>query len=208
MRTLARAVVICVIALFGSASMARADDTTCSGTIKATTVTGNIIVPANASCILDTVTVAGDVLVLENASLSVQAYVEPSTITGNVLADHCAFTLLEGTVTVGGEVQILNCNAKSGFAGPGIKIHGGFLCQNNLGPCEAWLGEIAGNAQIQNNRSTMASDVSLSTIDGNLQCLQNTPAPTHNAGPDWVTGKLQQDNVRRRSASEQRLRSS
>src|SRR5215475_10136428 len=80
MRTLARAVVICVIALFGSASMARADDTTCSGTIKATTVTGNIIVPANASCILDTVTVAGDVLVLENASLSVQAYVEPSTI--------------------------------------------------------------------------------------------------------------------------------
>jgi hypothetical protein len=37
----------------------------------------------------------------------------------------------------------------------------------------------------------VASDVSLNTIGGNLQCQQNTPAPTHNAGPDWVTGKLQ-----------------
>ena len=30
-----------------------------------------------------------------------------------------------------------------------------------------------------------------STIGGNLQCQQNTPAPTHNFGPDWVTGNLQ-----------------
>jgi Tannase and feruloyl esterase len=37
----------------------------------------------------------------------------------------------------------------------------------------------------------VASDVSLNTSGGNLQCQQNTPAPTHNAGPDWVTGKLQ-----------------
>jgi hypothetical protein len=37
----------------------------------------------------------------------------------------------------------------------------------------------------------VASDISLNTIGGNLQCQQNAPAPTHNAGPDWVTGKLQ-----------------
>jgi hypothetical protein len=58
-------------------------------------VEGNIVVPKNASCVLDTVNVTGDVLVLENANLSVQAYVEPSTLGGNLLADHCAFTLLE-----------------------------------------------------------------------------------------------------------------
>jgi hypothetical protein len=40
------------------------------------------------------------VLVLENANLSVQTYVEPSTIGGNVLADHCAFTN-----TIGGNLQ-------------------------------------------------------------------------------------------------------
>jgi pimeloyl-ACP methyl ester carboxylesterase len=189
MRTLAVALTICVVALFCDAPVASADDTTCSGVIKGTAVTGNVIVPKNASCILDTTSVTGDVLVLENANLSVQAYVEPSTIGGNVLADHCASTLLEGTVTVGGDLQILNCAAKSGFAGPGIKIGGSFLCQDNLGSCEAWLGEIKGNAQIQNNRSTVASDVSLSMIGGDLQCQQNTPAPTHDTGPDWVTGK-------------------
>jgi hypothetical protein len=37
----------------------------------------------------------------------------------------------------------------------------------------------------------VAPDVSLNTIGGNLQCQQNTPAPTHNAGPDWVIGELQ-----------------
>ena len=191
MRTAALALMLSVVALFGSASAARADDAVCSGAIKGTTITGNIVVPENASCILDTVSVTGDVLVLENANLSVQAYVEPSTIGGNVLADHCASTLLEGTVTVGGDLVIQSCTAKSGFTGPGIKIHGSFLCQNNLAPCEAWLGEVKGNAQVQNNRSTAASDVSLNTIGGNLQCQQNIPAPTHHAGPDWVSGKLQ-----------------
>jgi pimeloyl-ACP methyl ester carboxylesterase len=191
MRTLALALTICAAALFCGAPAASADDATCSGVIKGATVTGNVIVPRNASCILDAVSVTGDVLVLENGNLSVQAYVEPTMIGGNVLAEHCASALLEGTVTVGGDVQILNCAAKSGFTGPGIKVHGSFLCQNNLGSCEAWLGDIKGNAQIQNNRSTVASDVSLTRIGGNLQCQQNTPAPTHSAGPDWVTGKLQ-----------------
>jgi hypothetical protein len=113
-------------------------------------VKGNIVVPKNASCTLDTVSITGDVLVRENASLTVQAYVEPSTIGGNVLADHCAFTLLEGTVTVGGDLQIQNCTAKSGFAGPGIKIRGNFVCQSNLGPCEAWLGTVDRDVQVQN----------------------------------------------------------
>jgi hypothetical protein len=127
----------------------------------------------------------------QNASLSVQAYVEPSSIRGSILADHCASALLQGTVTVGGNLQIQSCTARSGFVGPGsINIRGNFLCQNNLAPCEAWLGEVAGNALIQNNTSASASDVSLTTIGGNLLCQQNTPTPTHNTGPDWVTGNL------------------
>jgi pimeloyl-ACP methyl ester carboxylesterase len=190
MRTVALALMLAVVGLFGGVSPARAD-TSCSGLIKGATVKGNIVVPKNASCTLDTVSITGDVLVRENASLTVQAYVEPSMIGGNVLADHCAFTLLEGTVTVGGDLQIQNCTAKSGFAGPGIKIRGNFVCQSNLGPCEAWLGTVDRDVQVQHNKSTVATDVSLNTIGGNLRCQQNTPAPTHNAGPDWVTGDLQ-----------------
>lgn len=191
MRTFILALTLTVFALFVSGPAARAD-TSCTGLIKGTSVTGNLVVPQNASCTLDTVTVTGNVQVMKNASLSVQAYVEPSAIGGNVLAQGCAFALLQGTVTVGGNLQIQNCTGKSGFAGPGVKIHGTFLCQNNSAPCEAWLGEVGGNAQIANNNSTAgASDVSLNTIGGNLLCQQNTPTPTHNAGPDWVTGTLQ-----------------
>jgi hypothetical protein len=191
MRAIALVLMLSVVGLCGGPSAGRADDTVCSGVIKGSTIAGNVIVPENVSCTLDTVSVTGDVLVLENANPSAQAYVEPSKIGGNVLADHCAFTLLEGTVTVGGDLQILNCTGRSGFTGPGIKIRGGFPCENSLGPCEAWLGEVKGNAQIQSNSSTVASDVSLDTIGGNLQCQQNTSVPTHTAGPDWVTGKLQ-----------------
>ena len=157
MRTAALALILAVIGLFGSVSAARAD-ATCSGLVKGATVKGNLIVPKNAACTLDTVSITGDVLVRENASLTIQAYVEPSTIGGNVLADHCAFTLLEGTVTVGGDLQIQNCTADSGFTGPGIKIRGNFVCQSNLGPCEAWLGTVGRDVQIQNNRSTVATD--------------------------------------------------
>ena len=137
MRNLAPAVVLTVAALFGGAAAARAAEHVCSGVIKGTTVNGNLVVPKDASCILDTVSVSGNIQVLQNASLTVQAYVEPSTIGGNIQADHCASALLQGTVTVGGNLQIQNCTAKSGFVGPGITIRGNFLCQNNSGPCEA-----------------------------------------------------------------------
>ena len=53
-----------------------------------------------------------------------------------------------------------------------------------------WLGEITGNAQIDNNRGT-ASDVTLNTIGGNLQCENNTATPTHSHGYNWVTGIAQ-----------------
>ena len=162
----------------------------CTSTIRASTVSGNLVVPQGASCVLDTVSITGNIRVLQNASLSVQAYVEPSSISGNILADHCASVLLQGTVTVGGNLQIQNCTGKSGFVGPGTKIYGNFLCQNNQGPCEAWLGEVVGSALIQNNTASLASDVSLTTIGGNLLCQQNTPAPTHNAGPNWITQNL------------------
>jgi len=45
--------------------------------------------------------------------------------------------------------------------------------------------------QIPNNSSTTAGDVSLDVVGGYLQCQQNTPAPTHALGGEWVRGKLQ-----------------
>ena len=186
-----------IVMLFGGASVSHAQNVNCAGTVGGgatlTTINGNVTVANGASCTLQFVNVTGNVTVQPGGSLLIMAYLEPSTIGGNVQANNCVSTLLEGNVTVNGNLQITNCTgtAASGFQGPGIVIGINFQCQNNAGPCEAWLGQIAGNAQIQNNRSVTASDVSLDTVEGNLQCQNNAAAPTHSHGYNWVSGNAQ-----------------
>src|SRR5271170_2511446 len=157
---------LAALAAGGAAAWA---DTVCNGSMTGT-IAGNVVVPTGGSCTLYQANVSGNVQVSQNASLTVDGLEEWSSIGGNVIANACASTLLEGAVTVGGNVQIQHCTGTSGFAGPGIKINGNFQCQDNSGACEATLGEVRGNAQVQNNSSATASDVSLNAIGGNLQC--------------------------------------
>jgi feruloyl esterase len=155
------------------------------------TITGNIVVPNGASCTLSDANVTGDVQVLQNASLTVDATQQPTTIDGNVQANPCTSALLKGGVTVTGSVQIQHCAQPSGFAGPGIKIGGDFQCINNGGGCQADLGDVHGFVQIQGNNSSAPSDISLVSVGGSLECHGNTPTPTHTFGPDFVAGNLQ-----------------
>jgi feruloyl esterase len=156
-------------------------------------IKGNVIVPTNAHCTLSFVNVTGSVQAGPGSTLLITGYTEPSTIGGNVEATNCYSALLEGTVTVGGNVQILGCrgNGPNGFQGPDIVIKGNFQCEgnsSNAASCLAWLGKISGNVEIQQNRGPTASDVSLVTVGGNLICLLNSSAPTHLHGPSWVDG--------------------
>jgi feruloyl esterase len=190
MRGFAHALIVAIPAFVGGASAVHAANTSCTGTLSGS-VTGNIVVPVGASCTLSDATVTGDVQVLQNASLTVDATQQPTTINGNVLANQCASALLEGGVTVSASVQIEQCAQPSGFVGPGVKIGGDFQCINNGGSCQADLGDVQGSVQIQGNNSSAASDISLVSVGGNLQCQGNTPAPTHTFGPDFVAGNLQ-----------------
>ena len=183
----AHALIIAVAVLVGSAWAAHAADTSCTGTLNGS-IKGNIVVPNGASCTLSDATVAGSVQVQQSANLTVDATQQPTTIGGNVVATNCAFALLEGGVTVGGNVQIQGCAGQSGFVGPGVKIGGGFQCINNAGGCEADLGDVHGNVHIQNSSS---ADISLVSVGGSLQCQDNTVSPTHAYGPDFVSGGLQ-----------------
>jgi feruloyl esterase len=173
--------------LVGSAWVAHAANTSCTGTLNGN-IRGNIVVPNGASCTLSDATVAGNVQVQQNANLTVDATQQPTTIGGNVVATNCASALLEGGVTVGGNVQIQGCAQQSGFVGPGVKIGGGFQCINNAGGCDADLGDVHGNVHIQNSSS---ADISLVSVGGSLLCQGNTASPTHAYGPDFVSGGLQ-----------------
>jgi hypothetical protein len=184
------AVIQCLVAQ----PQARAD-ISCSGLIgggrTVTNVNDNVTVPAGASCTLSFVNIAGNVAVGQNAILVVSAYTEPSEIGGNIEANNCNSVLLQGNVTVGGNLNISACNgtASNGFQGPDVLIQGNFECLSNAGPCLAWLGTVDGNVQIQSNSAKAASDVSLVSVGGNLDCQGNSPAVTHSHGPSWVDGQ-------------------
>jgi hypothetical protein len=193
MRLFAFAAALVVVTMFGGILAAHAQNVSCSGNIGGgateTTISGDVTVPSGASCTLQFVTVTGDVHVQQGGSLVVAAYDEPSTIGGNVEATNCVSALLEGNVTIKGDLDITGCTGTTanGFQGPGIVIGGNFQCLNNAGPCEVWLGRIAGDVRVQNN-SGARSDVSLNTIGGNLICQSNAAAPAHSRGYNWVSG--------------------
>jgi feruloyl esterase len=55
----------------------------------------------------------------------------------------------------------------------------------------AWLGTVDEDVHIQSNNAKAASDVSLVSVGGNLDCQRNSPAVTHSHGPTWVDGQSQ-----------------
>ena len=72
MRRLVHGLVVAVPALLVGASAVQAADPTCTSTLSGK-VTGNVVVPAGASCTLSNATVTGDVKVLRNGALTVDA---------------------------------------------------------------------------------------------------------------------------------------
>jgi hypothetical protein len=184
------AVVVVLAASFGGASIARAADAICAGSLSGN-VAGNVFVGSGVSCRISQANIGGNVQLKPGAGLFIDGRQYPSVIGGKVLAQSCASARLEGAVTVQGDVVIQRCTADSGFTGPGIVIGGNFQCTDNSAACAANFGEVTGNVQVINNHSTAASNVSQTSISGSLQCQQNTPPPTHAYGPDRVAGALQ-----------------
>ena len=181
-------ILLLVILLLG-AETARAD-VICNGSFTGS-LAGNLVVPAGGACTLYQARINGNVQVRQGASLFVDGREEWTSIRGNVDADACTSVFLDGAVTVEGDVQIHGCREPSGFNGPGVEIGGNFLGHDNSGGCKAILGKVGDNARIANNNSSMASDISLDAIGGNLDCQQNAPAPTHATGGSWAGGHLQ-----------------
>src|SRR5580704_1776289 len=183
---------------FVGAPTAWAADATCTSVMSGgasgpLNIKGNVIVPNGANCTLTFVNVTGNVQAGQGSTLLINGYTEPPTIGGNVQAEKCYSVLLEGNVTVRGNLQIEQCNGNgpNGFQGPDIVINGNFQCEgnsSNAASCLAWLGKVSGDVQIQLNHGQTAPDVSLVTVGGNLNCLLNSSAPTHVHGPSWVDG--------------------
>jgi len=189
----ARMAVAVLVVLAGSlvgTSIAHASDAVCIGSFSGT-ITGNLYVGSASPCTVSQANIGGSVQLKPGARIIIDGRQYPTFIGGSVFAQSCGSASLQGAVTVHGNVVIQRCASDSGFTGPGVVIDGDFRCTDNAGACIAVLGEVGGNMQVTNNQSTVASNISQTSIGGSLLCQLNAPAPTHTYGPNRVTGSLQ-----------------
>lgn len=153
-------------------------ETTCTGTMGATTIDDDVVVPTGASCSLDGTTVTGNVLVQPGATLSARG----ASIDGNVQDDNgdAAHVSLVDT-SVGGNVQLESGTSASVRDG---HVDGDVQLESNTGQLTTSGTTIGGN--LQANQNSGGVTITGNTIDGNLQCQSNDPAPT--GGDNVVQG--------------------
>ena len=89
-----------------------------------------------------------------------------------------------------GNVQIFNCTGSVAFlsVANGSVIHGNFQCLNNTGPCNLANATVGGSVQFINNVTSSGSQIYSNRIFGNLQCQNNSVAPTNFGYVNTVSG--------------------
>jgi len=151
-----------------TSAVAWAEETTCRGSLGAVTV-DNLRVPQNASCTLDGTKVKGNIKVGNGASLTARRV----RVNGNVQAEGAKVVKVLAGSTVGGNIQI-----KQGSAAQvdRVRVHGDIQFESNHWALSATRNQVGGNVQIFKNTGGVV--ISDDTIDGDLQCKENDPAPT------------------------------
>jgi hypothetical protein len=150
-----------------AAAPVSAEERVCRGTIGAITV-DNLRVPDYASCVLLGTRVKGTIKVEYGATLRAVDVV----VIGNVQAENAKnVRVLEGS-RVGGSVQV-----KQGGAATvsDSRVEGDIQYDSNSAMLRVLRNRVGGSVQAFQNVGGV--EIRLNTIDGNLQCKENSPAP-------------------------------
>ncbi len=149
------------------AAQAVAEETTCTGTLRAVTV-DNLRVPQGSSCKLYGTRVKGTITVEYRALLRAEGVI----VIGNVQGEGARSVSVLENSRVGGSVQV-----KQGGSAlvSDSKIEGDVQYDENTSPVRVMRSDVGGNVQIVKNYGGVT--VRRNVIDGNLQCKENSPAP-------------------------------
>ena len=133
---------------FAAMNTASAGDVTCRSTLGAISTDDNVYVPSGATCTLNGTRVDGTVKVESGGTLIMQS----ARINGNVQADKFRSVTINGG-SIGGSIQLKE--------GGNVSIQG---------------VRVNGDIQLEKNRGMVR--VFSNVVGGNLQCKENSPAPT------------------------------
>lgn len=165
----------------------RAEEIDCPPNIINRTV-DNVFV--NGTCTIRNSIVEGNIVVSTGGNLLVQG----TTIRGSVQAEGATRVRLQpdpnsGRDTeVNGDVQLKNTLAGFTSAIVDAQVGGTVLLDSNNGPINVFGNSV--NADVQVFQNTALVRIRDNTIDGNLQCKSNTPAP-RNGGGNVVQGNAE-----------------
>ena len=178
-------IAISVAALIAGTSSAAAAVTRCDGPLSGTHDT--VLVPKGKNCeVVDTVTVEGNVILQEGASLIVQG--SGFTVNGNLQGDGVGFVSFDGQAvfTIHGNVSITGATGtaiRSEVRLQSVSIGGNLnISDSNVIAILMLNTMVAGNALFHNNTTSplpglFTFQLSSNTIVGNLVCNGNNPAP-------------------------------
>lgn len=167
-----------------AATPAWAEERVCRGTIRAATV-DNLRVPEYASCVLLGTRVKGTITVGYGATLRAEDVI----VIGNVQAENARIVrVLEGS-RIGGSVQIVQGGAATVSDS---RIQGDILYDTNSSSLRVLRNVVGGSIQVFQNAGGV--EIRRNTVDGNLQCKSNSPAPI---GASNVVGGTKEDQCAR-----------
>ena len=147
---------------------ALAEEFRCTGAVGAVAL-DNVFVPDGASCVLDRTRMNGSVVVGRGATLRATSV----AINCNLQAEGAAFVGLGGYSTVGGSVQIVQ---GGGASIERARIKGDLQFESNNSALTATANIVGGSLQAFQNIGGAAFNNN--TMNGNMQCKENVPAPT------------------------------
>lgn len=147
---------------------ALAEERVCRSTIRNKTL-DNVKVPQGAECTLKGTRVKGAINVNNNARLEAINV----RVIGNVQGEDARNVIVRRNSRVGGSVQVVQ--GKKGKVA-NSKINGDILFDEQSGRVVIKRSNVGGSVQAFQNDGGVR--IKGNTIDGNLQCKENTPRPT------------------------------
>lgn len=131
-----------------------------------------IYVPAGRSCTLTDIRLDGDVKVGSNASVTING----GTISGNVQAEEASpRNVVVNGARIDGDIQVKYATGMVSVSG--VTVNGNIQVVEGRSSININDSRVGGDVQVFKNPAG-AKTINRNVIDGNLQCKENTPAPT------------------------------